>query len=422
MATSTKKILGIIILAFILFGCSFTEVQRYKDIHKPSQSKVAVIFRYDALPEYKAAKENFEKVLAAKGFEVVQFEPLDSTLDYLVVSITGSDYRDESIRVTLVDYKKREIVSRFTYAPFSKLSAKKIRDLFGEMFDAPIDYHSVEANLENDISKDYDVRNLVEEREYASRRLDVLRNDSVGKSLVESFEMYRRIVKTKDSSLADSMEKNRDEFFAGWKGVSDSICGAVNSDDSLVADIRSIYETVLKNDISRKNKHRPMYLVLYNWITYRVAPDSSLESLKNVDVLKEDQYEWKKLQAACPSAASLGQEVLVLTEEYRELLNTFMGVKERVEGLHLVDVYTVPGFEEAMSRIEFFEPAISIEIQHDAYAFDYSSYPIISKVVYNNVFNIAVVYVWEGSARFSIRLVKNDGTWQIVEKKRELIL
>ena len=353
---------------------------------------------------------------------MVQFEPLDSTLDYLVVSITGSDYRDESIRVTLVDYKKREIVSRFTYAPFSKLSVKKIRDLFGEMFDAPIDYHSVEANLENDISKDYDVRNLGEEREYASRRLDVLRNDSVGKSLVESFEMYRRIVKTKDSSLADSMEKNRDEFFAGWKGVSDSICGAVNSDDSLVVDIRSIYETVLKNDITRKNKHRPMYLVLYNWISYRVAPDSSLESLKNVDVLKEDQYEWKKMQAACPSAASSGQEVLVLTEEYHELLNTFMGVKERDEGLRLIDVYTVPGFEEAMSRIKFFEPAISVEIQHDAYAFDYLSYPIISKVVYNNVFTIAVVYVWEGSARFSIRLVKNDGIWQIVEKKRELIL
>jgi hypothetical protein len=416
------KFLGIIILAFILFGCSFTEVQRYKDIHNPSQSKVAVVFRYDEFPEYKVAKENFEKVLATKGFEVVQFEPLDSTLDYLVVSITGSDYRDESIRVTLVDYKKREIVSRFTYAPFSKLSAKKIRDLFWEMFDVPIDYHSVEANLKNDISKDYDVRNLVEEREYASRRLDVLRNDSVGKPLVESFEMYRRIVKTKDSSLADSMEKNRDEFFAGWKGVSDSICGAVNSDDSLVADIRSIYETVLKNDIWRNNEYRPMYFVLYNWISYRVAPDSSLESLKNADVLKTDLYEWKKMQTACPSAASLGQEVLVLTEEYRDLLNTFMGVKERDEGLRLIDVYTVPGFEEAMSRINFFEPAISVEIQHDAYAFDYSSYPIILKVVYNNVFNIAVVYVWEGSAMFSIRLVKNDGTWQIVEKKRELIL
>ena len=78
MATSTKKILGIIISAFILFGCSLTEVQRYKDIRNPSQSKVAVVFRYDELPEYKSAKENFEKVLAAKGFEVVQFEPLDS--------------------------------------------------------------------------------------------------------------------------------------------------------------------------------------------------------------------------------------------------------------------------------------------------------------------------------------------------------
>ncbi len=422
MATSTKKILGIIISAFILFGCSLTEVQRYKDIRNPSQSKVAVVFRYDEFPEYKAAKENFEKVLATKGFEVVQFEPLDSTLDYLVVSITGSDYRDKSIRVSLVDYKKREIVSRFTYAPFSELSAKKIRDLFGEMFDAPIEHPDIEISLENDINKDDDVLTLIDEHEYASKRLDVLRNDSVGKSLVESFEMYRRIVKTKDSSLADSMEKNRDEFFAGWKGVSDSICGAVNSDDSLVADIRSIYETVLKNDISRKNKHRPMYFVLYNWISYRVAPDSSLESLKNVDVLKEDLYEWKKLQAACPSAASSGQEVLVLTEEYHELLNTFMGVKERDEGLRLIDVYTVPGFEEAMSRIKFFEPAISVEIQHDAYAFDYLSYPIISKVVYNNVFNIAVVHVWEGSARFSIRLVKNDGIWQIVEKKRELIL
>lgn len=422
MATSTMKFLGIIILAFILFGCSFTEVQRYKDIHNPSQSKVAVVFRYDELPEYKSAKENFEKVLAAKGFEVVQFEPLDSTLDYLVVSITGSDYRDESIRVTLVDYKKREIVSRFTYAPFSKLSAKKIRDLFGEMFDAPIEHPNIETSLENDINKDDDVWTLIDEHEYASKRLAVLKKDSVGKPLVESFEMYRRIVKTKDSSLADSMEKNRDEFFAGWKGVSDSICGAVNSDDSLAADIRSIYETVLKNDISKKNKHRPMYLVLYNWISYRVAPDSSLESLKNVDVLKADQYEWKKMQAACPSAASSGQEVLVLTEEYHELLNTFMGVKERDEGLRLIDVYTVPGFEEAMSRIKFFEPAISVEIQHDAYAFDYLSYPIISKVIYNNVFNIAVVYVWEGSARFSIRLVKNDGIWQIVEKKRDLIL
>ena len=422
MATSTKKILGIIISAFILFGCSLTEVQRYKDIHNPSQSKVAVVFRYDELPEYKSAKENFEKVLATKGFEVVQFEPLDSTLDYLVVSITGSDYRDKSIRVSLVDYKKREIVSRFTYAPFSELSAKKIRDLFWELFDAPIEHPDIEISLENDINKDDDVRTLIDEHEYASKRLAVLENDSVGKPLVESFEMYRRIVKTKDSSLTDSMEKNRDEFFAGWKGVSDSICGAVNSDDSLVVDIRSIYETVLKNDISRKNKHRPMYLVLYNWISYRVAPDSSLESLKNVDVLKADQYEWKKLQAACPSAASSGQEVLVLTEEYHELLNTFMGVKERDEGLRLVDVYTVPGFEEAMSRIKFFEPAISVEIQHDAYAFDYLSYPIISKVVYNNVFNIAVVYVWEGSARFSIRLVKNDGIWQIVEKKRELIL
>lgn len=422
MATSTMKFLGIIILAFILFGCSFTEVQRYKDIHKPSQSKVAVIFRYDALPEYKAAKENFEKVLAAKGFEVVQFEPLDSTLDYLVVSITGNDYRDESIRVTLVDYKKREIVSRFTYAPFSKLSAKKIRDLFEKMFGATIEHPDIEISLENDINKDDNVRTLIDEREYASKRLAMLKKDSVGKSLVESFEMYRQNVKTKDSSLTISMEKNKNDFFAGWKIISDSICSAVNADDSLVADIRSIYETVLKNDNWRNNKHRPMYFVLYNWISYRVAPDSSLESLKNADVLKADQYEWKKMQTACPSAASLGQEVLVLTEEYHELLNTFMGVKERVEGLHLVDVYTVPGFEEAMSRIKFLEPAISIEIQHDAYAFDYLSYPIISKMVYNNVFNIAVVYVWEGSAMFSIRLVKNDGTWQIVEKKRELIL
>ena len=417
------KFLEIIILVFILLGCSFTEVQRYKDIHNPSQSKVAVISRYDDVsPQEKAAKENFEKILAAKGFEVVQFEPLDSTLDYLVVSIEGSNYRDDSIRVTFVDYKKREIVSRFTYAPFSKLNPKKTRELFEKMFDAPIEYPDIETSLEDDINKDDIARNLIVDREYGLRRLAVLKKDSVGKPLAESFEMYRRILKTQDSSLTVPMEKSRDEFFAGWKVVSDSICGAVNADDSLVADIRSMYETILKNDVSRKNKNRPRYFVLYNRLSYRVAPDSSLESLKNADVLKADQYEWKKMQPACPRADSLGQEVLVLTDEYRELLNTFMGVKEHVEGSPLVDVFTVPGFNEVKSRIAFLKPMISVAVQHDAYALDYSSYPVITTVVYNNVFNIAVLYVWEGSAMFSIRLVKNGGAWQIVEKNRELIL
>jgi hypothetical protein len=402
-------------------------VQRYKDIYNPRQSKVAVIFKYQVLPKEKVAKENFEKVLAAKGFEVVEFEPFDSTLDYLIVAITENNYRNDYIKATFVDYKKREIVGSFTYTPFSSLNIKKTTKLLEKMLDAPIKHPDIETSLENGeskgfLSRDDDVRNLIDEREYAPKRLAVLKKDSVGKPLVESFELYQRLVKTKDSSLVVPMEKHRDEFFAGWKHVSDSICNSVNADDSLVADIRSIYETVLKNDIWRNNKHRPMYCVLYNWISYRVAPDSSLESLKNVDVLKTDQYEWKKIQVGCPNNDFSGQEILVLTNEYRELLNTFMGIKERAEGRPLVDVYTVPGFEEIMSRIKFFEPAIPVKIQHDAYALDYLSYPIISRVVYNNVFNIALLYVWEGSAMYSIRLIKNDGKWQIVEKNRELIL
>ena len=202
------KFFEIVTLVFILLGCSSTEVQRYKDIYNPSQSKVAVIFKYQVLPKEKVAKENFEKVLAAKGFEVVEFEPFDSTLDYLIVAITENNYRNDYIKATFVDYKKREIVGSFTYTPFSSLNIKKTTKLLEKMLDAPIKHPDIETSLENGeskgfLSRDDDVRNLIDEREYAPKRLAVL------KKVWEGSAMYSiRLIK--NDGKWQIVEKNRE--------------------------------------------------------------------------------------------------------------------------------------------------------------------------------------------------------------------
>ena len=85
-----------------------------------------------------------------------------------------------------------------------------------------------------------------EDEERKAKRFEALKGLPLDTVLSRAFAFYEQYQATKDTLLRDSMDDYRNHFFARWKLSTDSICATVPADDSLAAELREIYEAVLK--------------------------------------------------------------------------------------------------------------------------------------------------------------------------------
>ena len=85
-----------------------------------------------------------------------------------------------------------------------------------------------------------------EEGVKSANRFEELKTLPLDTVLSRALAFYEQFQATNDTLLRDSMNDYKSHFFARWKRSTDSLCATIPADDSLAAELREIYEAVLK--------------------------------------------------------------------------------------------------------------------------------------------------------------------------------
>jgi len=296
--------------------------------------------------------------------------------------------------------------------------------------------------------------------ERKAKRFEALKGLPLDTVLTRAFKFYERFQATGDTLLRDSMNDYRDHFFARWELSSDSLCGTVAPDDSLAADLREIYNVVmtfqtkffyweslddaqresflnntdsygklkilngdsdllnalimdipLEEAVSGLKKaysiYDSIYFVQRMNVVYFDTSASDMNEMDKIDMFHARRDGRKEAKFACMDKTPMGHKVLVLSKEYKTLMNDFMNAKVDWEHrdwplLRKIQSFWIP----KIIVVPLFWGGFLLE-----------SPPIIYNAVFNKSHDLVILDVGEGDQGWYYYLSKKNGKWELVKVK-----
>ncbi|MCF0223295.1 MAG: hypothetical protein HUK20_03425 [Fibrobacter sp.] len=290
------------------------------------------------------------------------------------------------------------------------------------------------------------VKPIVDDAEYAAKKVQELKETPMGRPLVEGYEKFVSLQKTKDTTLSEPMRLSRRAFFEGWKQKSDSLCKTLDTSNALALEIRAMYQAVLKKDVEdgydyalrqmdslhydiRKDApfedkvkfmksitdslNMSHFFVAKNKVHYQVTAAKNIKQLLKQDDIRAKSGEYKTVDMACMDSPPMEEETLILTDEYSTMLDAFMGVNGNKENYH----------PERFLKFFYLRAAIPVMYKHWGGGYHYNSFPIISSIFFNANYTQAVMNVMSSfSSGGYYTLEKKDGVWKAIESHATWIM
>ncbi len=301
-----------------------------------------------------------------------------------------------------------------------------------------------------------------------AKRFEELKGLPLDTVLTRAYKFYEQFQATGDTLLRDSMDDYRGHFFARWELTSDSLCGMVAPDDSLAMELREIYNVVLefyakntywytldktqreslvkkdsvplieltepsgnlkdledntylinaviadiplKEAVSGLKKaysiYDSIYFVQRMNVMYFDTSASDTNEMDKIDMFHARRDGRKEAKVACMDKTPMGHKVLVLSKEYKTLMNDFMNAKVDWEHrdwplLRKIQSFWIP----KIIVVPLFWGGFLLE-----------SPPIISNAVFNKSHDLVILDVGEGDQGWYYYLSKKNGKWELVKVK-----
>lgn len=301
-----------------------------------------------------------------------------------------------------------------------------------------------------------------------AKRFEELKGLPLDTVLTRAYKFYEQFQATGDTLLRDSMDDYRGHFFARWELTSDSLCGTVAPDDSLAMELREIYNVVLefyakntywytldktqreslvkkdsvplieltepsgnlkdledntylinaviadiplKEAVSGLKKaysiYDSIYFVQRMNVMYFDTSASDTNEMDKIDMFHARRDGRKEAKFACMDKTPMGHKVLVLSKEYKTLMNDFMNAKVDWEHrdwplLRKIQSFWIP----KIIVVPLFWGGFLLE-----------SPPIISNAVFNKSHDLVILDVGEGDQGWYYYLSKKNGKWELVKVK-----
>ena len=332
------------------------------------------------------SQSNEEGVKSAKRFEELKALPLDTVLSRAFAFYEQYQATNDTLlRDSMNDYKshffarwKRSTDSICTTVPADDSLAADLRDIY-------------EVVLEFKAKRMY---------RYI---LDREKRDSLENTLNEKRKNAKPI------DIADILADMKK-----WKENPDSIRTLHNQRDSVEsAEIWGIplEEALagLKNDSN--NVLNRVYFVQTMDLVYMDTSASDMNDLDKINLYRIKRKDWKKVKSACLNKTPMGQQVIVLNDEYESLLNNFM--KANVHESRQERYTLLP------NKYPFWYPMISVVPHHSGDDYHFNSFPTIWSAVFNKTHDMVMLNVEESfNNGGSYYLSKKNGKWKLVMHKR----
>jgi hypothetical protein len=193
-----------------------------------------------------------------------------------------------------------------------------------------------------------------EEKMRSAKRLDELKTLPLDTVLSRALAFYEQFQATNDTLLRDSMNDYKSHFFARWKRSTDSLCATIPADDSLAAELREIYEAVLKYYSEYYLKH------IYWYYKLDTARRESL--LVMVDSTQKIELENYGIREAAIMSIPFDEVLSALKKDslsrsnvaYRSNVVYFVEIAYFVQSLRVRYIDTVAADMEALQKINPF--------------------------------------------------------------------
>lgn len=194
-----------------------------------------------------------------------------------------------------------------------------------------------------------------EEGVKSANRFDELKTLPLDTVLSRALAFYEQFQATNDTLLRDSMNDYKSHFFARWKRSTDSLCATIPADDSLAAELREIYEAVLKY-------YSEYYLKHIYW--YNKLDTARRESLLvMVDSTQKIELENYGIREAAIMSIPFEEVLSALKKDslsrsnvaYRSNVVYFVEIAYFVQSLRVRYIDTVAADMEALQKIDPFD-------------------------------------------------------------------
>jgi len=176
------------------------------------------------------------------------------------------------------------------------------------------------------------------------------------------------------------------------------------------------------NDLYKNAK----YLVIQNQVIYEigdsitVASNDTLNYINYITTKDNSAFPTDTLKNFRPNINLDSSKTVVLTKDYDDLLNYFLGSKHTKLGIGNI-MAPAKSSGESKKRQEFLEKFIKIFYGHWGSYWQLYSYPTVQKIRFDNSFTNAIVYyrmVYEGGEAY---LKKINSKWTLIKAERTWI-
>ena len=335
------------------------------------------------------SESNEDDVRSAKRFEELKTLPLDTVLSRAFAFYEQYQATNDTLLRDSMDDYKSHFLARWKLStdslcgtiPADDSLAADLREIYKAVleFDAKREYRYVFAREKSELQN----------KEQAEK------NDSLLKQKMDdwfkNFGKRREKMKENPDSVLAVIEKENAE-----RERADSIYAveirAIPLDEALMR---------LKEDSS--SSYNYAYLVQTLEVLY---VDTAVTDMKELDI-RIKRNAWKEANAACMARSPVGQQSVVLNEEYDTLLNNFMKANVRESRQ---ERYTF-----RPNKYPFWSPMISVVPHHSGDDFHFNSFPVIHTAVFNKAHDMVKLNVMQSFNSGSYYyLTKRSGKWEVL--------
>ena len=176
------------------------------------------------------------------------------------------------------------------------------------------------------------------------------------------------------------------------------------------------------NDVYKNAK----YLIIQNQVIYEIgdsviaASNDTLNYINYITTKDNSAFPTDTLKNFRPNFNFENSKILVLTKDYDNLLNYFLGKKHTKFAVGNI-MSPAKSAGESKRRQNFLERFIKIFYGHWGGYWQLYSYPTVQKIRFDNSFTNAIVYyrmVYEGGEAY---LKKVNGKWTLIKAERTWI-
>ena len=224
-------------------------------------------------------------------------------------------------------------------------------------------------------------------------------------------------------------------FFEDWSLKTKTMNGEqLNKSNDTIQNIYNVFQAFYKpkelnkiggsewgDDIYKNVK----YLVIQNDIPFEIG-DSIIDIFEDtlyfseIFTKKNTSFRQGVLTSFRPDLSIEGSKCLILTKEYDNIINYFLGSKHLSLGIGDI-MSPARSIGESRKRQEFLENYIKIFYGHWGGYWQLYSYPKVEKIRFDNTFNNAIIsysMIYEGG---DAHLKKINGIWKLINTRRTWI-